>query len=124
MTCAVSEYVFAAVAALFVALSAVGGWQSISLVTMLRLRHPAIWSLLGKPDGISNSDDAGNAAGLMNFLWRREYLKLGDSQVSAVCDRSRRGMLLSLLLLALALGSLAATPSLERALFLRCWRSA
>src|SRR4051812_23997645 len=123
MTCTLSEYIFAAVAALFVALSAVGGWQSISLVTMLRLRHPATWSLLGRPDGTSNSDDAANAVALMSFLWRREYLNLADPQLSPLCERSRRGMLLSFLFLALSLGSLAATPSLERALSFQCWRS-
>lgn len=124
MTCTVPEYLFVATAAVFVALSAFGGWQGISLVTMLRLRHPFAWSLLGRPDGTSNSDDTGNAAGLISFLWRREYLKLGDPQLSRLCERSRRGMLLYFLFLALALACLASTPSLERALFLHCWRSA
>lgn len=124
MTCTVLEYLFAASAAVFLALSAAGGWQSISLVTVLRLRHPVIWSLLGRPDARSKSDDVGNAAGLAKFLWRRDYVKLGDPEFSSMCERSRRCMLRSVLSLAVALVCLAATPAFERALFLQCWRHA
>jgi hypothetical protein len=124
MTCTVSEYLFAATAAAFLVLSLVSGLQSISLVTMLRLRHPVTWNLLGRPDGTSNSDDTGNALALIDFLRRREYRQFEDPQLSLLCERSRRGMLLSVLTLAITLVFLAVTPSLERALLLQCWRLA
>lgn len=124
MNCTTAEYLFAATAALFAVISAIGAWQSIELVTLLRLRHPVTWDLLGRPDGTSNADDTGNAAAMLQFLWRREHVKLDDRQLSVSCERARWAGLLSFSALVGALVCLAATPSLERAMSFACWRLA
>ena len=123
MTCTIPEFLFTATAVAFVCLSVVGAAHSISLVKLLRLRHPVMWSILGRPDGTSNADSVSNATALIPFLWRREYLELGDPQLSVVCERCRMGMVLSFLAFALAVGCLLSSPSIERALWLQCWRS-
>ena len=122
MNCTISEYLFAAMAAVYVGSSLVGSWQGAALASMLRLRHPATWKRLGGADGISNSDDTGHALALMAFLWHREYQNLGDSEVLAKCERSRRFMVLGFVTVASTLVCLVATPSLERALLFQCWR--
>lgn len=109
MNCTLSEHLFALSFGSFVALSLVGGWQGVSLVTVLRLRHPATWNCLGRPEGTSNSEDVGNALSMTKFLWRREYLALGDAQLSVACDRVRRIVLLSFLSFAVLMGCI---PSL------------
>jgi hypothetical protein len=124
MTCTIPEFLFTATAIAFVCLSVVGAWQSISLVTLLRLRHPVTWNILGRPDGTSNADSASNATSLIRFLWRREYRELDDPKLSVVCESCRKGMVLSILAVALAVGCLLVTPSIERALWLQCWRTA
>lgn len=124
VSCNVAEYLFTASSAVFLTLSAFGGWQAFSLLTVLRFRHPITWNQLGRPDGTGNGDDVGKAAVLIRFRWRRDFLNLGDSQFSSMCERSRRGMLLSLVVFAITFALLAATPSVERALLFQCWRSA
>ena len=122
MNCTIPEYLFAATAAVFVSGSIVGSWQGANLASMLRLQHPATCKRLGGTDGISNPDDTGHALALMAFLWHREYRNLGDSEVVAIGERSRRGMVLGFVTFAITLVCLIATPSLERALLFQCWR--
>ena len=124
MNCTISEYMFAASAALFLTLTVTGASQSLSLLTALRLRHMTTWNLLGRPDGTTNADDTSNAVVFMWFLWRRDYLSLGDTQLLVLCESFRNRTLLSILFAVVALVCLAATPSVERTLLLQCWRSA
>ncbi len=53
-------------------------------LSRLRTRHPQTWEELGRP-GLFHSNP-GNVLAVLRFLWRRDYLALGDESFAKFVD--------------------------------------
>jgi len=122
MSCTPADLLFAAAAGAFVALAIAGSYWTVSLLTLLRLRHPPTYDVLGRPDPIAQADSAANSAAVLRFIFLREYVELGDPEVSRLCDFLRWCTFSSIVLLALIATALVAAPSVEVVWSFSCWR--
>jgi len=66
--------------------------SKVSLVVLLRSRHPGTWQQLGSPTPreIVFNPSGSTAKGLWGWVWRRDYRSISDALVSfaATCYRT------------------------------------
>ena len=79
MTCVgvPEEYLFIPL----VVLAAIGFGLSYRFLAYLRNNHREVWAELGSPSLIVNNSIR-NSLATMSFMWRKEYLRLGDHKLN------------------------------------------
>ncbi len=55
------------------------------LLSRLRIQHVQTWEALGRPSLFMNNSMANNLS-VLKFLWRRDYLTLGDDGLIRLAD--------------------------------------
>jgi hypothetical protein len=83
------------------------------LLSQLRSRHPRTWEMLGRPTMFLNNSIA-NGLAVQRFLWRRQYVTLGDTQFSRLASFLRGYLLVYLLLFIVTIGVFISGISSQR----------
>ena len=123
MSCTQHEYVFSAAFAVFILMAGFATWWSSSLMAILKIRFPAIFSRMGRPHPAKTSESDSTNTGFLLFLLSSEHKSLADAQLTGAVYRIRLCCVVELIAAVALVWCIALARNAKEALALGCWFS-
>jgi hypothetical protein len=123
MSCTQHEYVFSAAIAVFILMAGFATWWSSSLMAILKIRFPAIFSRMGRPRPVKTAESDSTNARVLLFLLSNEHESLADAQLTGTLYKIRLCCVVELIAVVTVLWCLALAPNAKEVMAFGCWLS-